>query len=339
MKFAVVVGNPPYQKNNDLRNRDDAIYHHLMELGFKIAERCVFITPARFLFGVGSTPSAWNQKLLNDRHFQVERYYPDASEVFAHADIKGGLAVTSYHTNRVGTPVEFFIPDATLRAIYLKVKEASEDFAHNMSQIMQVQNKFNLQAVFADYPHYQPLMKTEKRITSAAFAQYPELFHGEVGAGEVQIYGRLNNERCYLAIDPRHLELSPNLDYYKVLVTSANGTGELGETLSTPIIAPPGVGYTQTFIGLGRFTTEFEAQALLKYLKTRFARLLLGLKKTTQNNKTPETWSKIPLQDFTPQADLDWSVSVAELDHQLFTKYGLSVAEQEYILTKVKEMV
>lgn len=339
MKFASAVGNPPYQQHHDLRNRDDAIYHHFMELGFQIAQHSVFITPARFLFGVGSTPSEWNHRVLHERHFQVERYFPDARAVFTHAEIKGGVAVTSYRVTHMGTPVELFIPDATLRAIYHKVKVGSENFAQNVSQIMQVQNKFNLNTVFADYRQYQPLMKTEKRLTSAAFAKYSELFHREVVEGEVLIYGRLNNERCYRAIDPRYLEASPNFNYYKVLVTSANGTGELGETLATPIVAPPRVGYTQTFIGLGCFATELEAQALLKYLKTRFARLLLGLKKTTQNNKTPETWSKIPLQDFTPHSDLDWSVSVAELDKQLFAKYGLSTAEQEYILTIVKEMV
>ena len=46
----------------------------------------------------------------------------------------------------------------------------------------------------------------------------------------------------------------------------------------------------------------------------------------------------IPLQDFTPASDIDWSKSIHEIDLQLYKKYGLSDEEINFIETHVKEM-
>ena len=91
----------------------------------------------------------------------------------------------------------------------------------------------------------------------------------------------------------------------------ANGTGAFGEILSTPVVGSPAIGHNQTFVSLGEFDTEFEAEALLKYLKSKFARSMLGIMKTTQNNQSKITWSKVPLQNFTKNSDIDWSRSIS----------------------------
>ena len=64
---------------------------------------------------------------------------------------------------------------------------------------------------------------------------------------------------------------------------------------------------------------------------------MLGTLKVTQNNAKP-TWANVPLQDFTPSSDIDWSKSIAEIDEQLFDKYELSDPERDFIRNKVKEM-
>ena len=64
---------------------------------------------------------------------------------------------------------------------------------------------------------------------------------------------------------------------------------------------------------------------------------MLGILKVTQNNAKP-TWAYVPLQDFTPASDIDWSKSIHEIDLQLYKKYGLSDAEINFIETHVKEM-
>ena len=76
---------------------------------------------------------------------------------------------------------------------------------------------------------------------------------------------------------------------------------------------------------------------MFEYIKTKFARVLLGVLKITQDN-TRDKWAKVPLQDFTSNSDIDWSQSIAELDAQLYRKYGLSQEEIDFIESKVKEM-
>lgn len=90
-------------------------------------------------------------------------------------------------------------------------------------------------------------------------------------------------------------------------------------------------------MSIGSFKTEQEAQALLKYVKSKFARVLLGILKTTQDNP-PEKWKFIPLQDFTVNSDIDWSKSISEIDQQLYAKYGLNQEEIDFIESHVKEM-
>ena len=75
----------------------------------------------------------------------------------------------------------------------------------------------------------------------------------------------------------------------------------------------------------------------MKYVKSKFARVLLGVLKITQDNN-PEKWSKVPVQDFTSNSDIDWSKSISEIDQQLYRKYGLSEDEINFIETKVQEM-
>ena len=69
----------------------------------------------------------------------------------------------------------------------------------------------------------------------------------------------------------------------------------------------------------------------------KFTRALLGVLKITQDNTRP-TWKLIPLQNFTPASDIDWTKPIPDIDRQLYAKYGLDDHEIEFIETHVKEM-
>ena len=134
-----------------------------------------------------------------------------------------------------------------------------------------------------------------------------------------------------------------SLDKYKAFISAANGaSGTLTNDgavrmISTPLIGDPGVGTTQTFLTVGAFDTSDEAEAVLKYIYTKFVRALLGVLKVTQHITSPK-WKYVPLQDFTPASDIDWTKSVADIDRQLYKKYGLDEAEIDFIEMHVKEM-
>ena len=91
----------------------------------------------------------------------------------------------------------------------------------------------------------------------------------EDGKDYIQIYGRQNNERLFKWIRRDYIDSHDNLDYYKVLVAKSNGSGAFGEALTSPVVGLPGQGHTQTFISIGKFETIEEAEACLKYIKTK----------------------------------------------------------------------
>ena len=124
---------------------------------------------------------------------------------------------------------------------------------------------------------------------------------------------------------------------WKIFVPQANGSGSIGEVLSTPLIGQPLIGHTETFLSVGSFDNEEEVKACYKYICSKFLRTLLGILKITQNNP-PEVWKYIPLQDFTSASDIDWSKTIPEIDRQLYAKYGLDAREIDFIETKVKAM-
>jgi len=134
-----------------------------------------------------------------------------------------------------------------------------------------------------------------------------------------------------------YLNDTVNFKKYKAFVPGASGTGAIGENISAPIIGRPFVGTTETFLSIGSFDSINEAENVIKYIKTKFARLMLGILKVTQAI-TPGKFKYVPLQDFTPTSDINWSKSIAEIDQQLYKKYGLTPDEITFIETHVKEM-
>ena len=75
---------------------------------------------------------------------------------------------------------------------------------------------------------------------------------------------------------------------------------------------------------------------MTKYIKTKFESFI-RCKKVTQDNPKG-VWNMVPIQDFTEKSDIDWSVSIANIDKQLYKKYGLSEEEISFIENNVKEM-
>lgn len=337
MKFDVIIGNPPYQEEVE-GTSNPPIYNFFMDEAYKNAQIVELITPARWLFDAGKTPKEWNKKMLSDRNLKVQFYEGDSSNVFSNTDIKGGVAITYRDSKKILGPIDVFSPNKELRSIADKLSAITKK--DNIVSHIYLQNRFNLSNLYSDYPYFKSIISSngkERRIVSSSFEKITAFTENPESKNDVRILGLIANRRLYKWIHRKYIEDNGNLDSYKVLLPKSNGKGELGESLSTPIIAQPNTGYTQSFIGFGAFSRKEEAEAMLKYLKTKFVRIALGILKITQDNP-PERWAYVPLQDFTSSSDIDWSKSVAEIDEQLFEKYGLDEPERVFIRTKVKEM-
>jgi len=311
-----------------------------IDLASQLSQRVSLITPARYLFDAGKTPKEWNSKILNDEHFKVVNYWADSTDVFPSVDIKGGVAVIYRDAKQSFGKIGTFTAYKELTSIANKVCKMSENGA--FAELIYAPESYRL----SDKLHEECSWVKERLskghlydITTNSFEKLPEIFKETylIKEEEVRFYGRYKNERCYRWIKRKYVEAHPNIDKYKVIVPKSNGSGTFGEALSTPLIGEPLIGVTQTFITIGAFDTRLEAEACLKYVKTKFARTMLGLLKATQHNPK-DTWRLVPLQDFTADSDIDWSQSVAEIDRQLYCKYGLDEKEIAFIEEKVRAM-
>lgn len=341
MKFDFVIGNPPYQEEQEGDNKTFAppIYNKFMDAAYEVAERVELIHPARFLFDAGSTPKAWNEKMLNDVHFKVLYYEPDSSAIFPTTDIKGGVVISYRDSEKDFGAIRVFTKYEELRSMLHKIREVKP-----LSDIVFSRTAYRLtETLHTDFPNaVNQLSKGHAYdMSTNIFERVPQVFFDEKpnnGKEYIQILGREGNDRVLKYIRRDYVNQVENLDKYKVILPKANGTGTLGEVLSTPIIGKPAIGHTETFISIGCFNTENEADNLLKYIKGKFCRTMLGTLKITQDN-TRQAWRMVPLQDFTPSSDIDWSKPIPEIDRQLYAKYGLSESEIEFIESHVKEMV
>ena len=341
VKFDVVIGNPPYQEETIGENSTFAppIYHKFTDLAYEVADKAVLITPARFLFNAGSTPKVWNKKMLEDEHLKVIYFEQNSANIFPNTDIKGGVAVTFRDANANFGAIETFTAFDTLNHILHKVAPMTKT---TLDSIISGRGVYKLSdKALLDHPEIENIQSKGHKfdVGSGAFKILSDIlyFDEKQSDKDVQILGLENLNRTYRWIKPDYLNPPESFYGYKIFIPKSNGSGALGEVLSTPLIGEPLIGATETFLSIGSFETQEEAEACLKYIKTKFARVLLGVLKITQDN-TRDKWAKVPLQDFTSNSDIDWSQSIAELDAQLYRKYGLSQEEIAFIESKVKEM-
>ena len=339
VRFDFAIGNPPYQESSENDSPcDRPVYNMFMDAAYQIADKTELITPARFLFNAGATPKGWNEKMLHDGHFKVLDYKPDSSEVFPNADIRGGVAITYYDNTTEGEAIGLYIPNPLLKSIAGKVMNA--DGFKPFSDIVSSTHEYVFSdAMREEHPEaIESLSNTT--LETNAFKNLPSVFSDEEpddGHEYIRILGVEGNKRAFKWIRRDYVKPSDNLDKWKVMVPKSNGSGAIGEKLSTPLIGAPLIGQTRSFLSIGSFETENEAEACLKYVKSRFLRCMLGVLKVTQNNPR-DTWACIPMQDFTSHSDIDWNASIANIDAKLYEKYNLSDGEIEFIIKNIKEM-
>ena len=182
----------------------------------------------------------------------------------------------------------------------------------------------------------------DRRVRANAFDVFDFFKVEPQNANAVRVLGLHETKRTYRYINREFLEECDWVNKYKVFVPESNGaSGMLGDEaariISHPALGLPNDGVTQTFIVVGSFETQEESNNLMKYILSKFCRLLLGSLKATQRNNS-STWLNVPLQDFSDNSDIDWSKSIPEIDKQLYAKYDLNEDEITFIESMIKSM-
>lgn len=322
MKFDVIIGNPPYQIGADGSTRDMPIYNLFVDSAKKMSPTYIcMIIPSRWM-ATGLGLSDFRKSMLNDRHIKTIVDFPDASEVFPSVEIKGGVCYflwdkshdgdcDSYlirNSNPIG-PIkrnlsehDIFVRDGQSASILRKVLKHNESSIIN---ILSADKEFGWTSNFSDF--------SEKYIM-----------------GSVPLYYIRKTKRNKGWIERDKVKKSPQLiDSWKVLIPAAGSDGgkKLPDyVLGKPLTAPNPSVCTQSFLFFS-LNTEKEAQNLETYLKTKFFRFLVSLRKITQH-ATRSTYTWVPIQDW----NKPWT------DDDLYSKYELTADEIDHIEAHITYM-
>jgi hypothetical protein len=349
LNFNVIAGNPPYQESksatSETRGNSSPLYHKFAEVTFRLGEYASLITPSKWL--TVESLSSFRNDTFESKHIHILHDYDDFKQVFPQALIAGGVSYWLHNSQEKSETCKWF-----------------EHFSnHVIGPIERELNANNFTRSFQDIAIVDKVRQnTEEYITSIASEDKPYNIRSNwdvVGkdckikysltsfANSVKCRGKLGEGRgartgwVYVAKDdiPTNSQEYANLDKWQVIENVICGHPDNYQDLVIvePIILPAGAICTETYRVFTPEGGEYGATCLKKYMMTRFFRyMLFTIKKT--NYAAKNTFANIPLQDFTPNSDIDWSKPIAEVDEQLFDKYKLTPEEREYIKSRVKEM-
>lgn len=337
MKFDVIVGNPPYQLSDGGGTGSSAmpIYQLFIEQAMKLKPRYyAFIIPSRWFVG-GKGLDNFRNLMLKDIHISHLVDFPNSADCFPGVDIKGGVCYFVHDENYTG-PCSFKIMNegevVSNQKRYLNAGDAGVVIRYSemisIVEKVRARHEQTLDSIVSSRKPYglcADVFKKPEKYNLPKLYQRREDLVGDA----ITVYGLEGNKRAerYVPLDYAFPSGQETIGKWKIFIPKAYGCGAIGETIPTPILGTPISACTETFIRIGAWRTEEEAQNALKYLKTKFFRFLVGVKKTTQNT-SKSTYSIVPLIDLYHE----WT------DKELYERYELADEEINFIEAMVKEM-
>lgn len=333
MKFNAIVGNPPYQVMGGSGGTNDApIFQEFAKAASKLSPSYItLIMPSKwFSGGRENLLGSFRRDMLTGGHIRKMVAFTNSNDIFPTVEIKGGICyyleegqyngVCDYVMVQNGKSIsamrdlnehDIFIRDTQLANIINKVQaRAKKDGVGMVEDIVSSDTPFGIPS--------NPKVSSKNPI--------------DVSPTRNQEY---NVELLYIDHLTRTIEYvrekdivknANDIQYPKVFIPKAGGTGNDSKVLGTPTIGKPGSVCSQTFL-YAKFETEVEANNFISYLKTRFLRILVSAIKTTQDAMSG-VYHFVPLQDFSET----WT------DEKLYAKYGITPDEQAYIESLIKPM-
>ena len=131
-------------------------------------------------------------------------------------------------------------------------------------------------------------------------------------------------------IEQKYIEKGAEMiPWHKVFIAKA-GSGS--DTFPHPILPAPFYGAPNTvcnesYLVIGPFKNKTVCDNVISYIKTKFFRFMVSLKKNTQN-AARNVYSFVPVQDFSKP----WT------DAELYEKYGLNDEEIAFIESMIRPM-
>jgi site-specific DNA-methyltransferase (adenine-specific) len=331
MKFDVIVGNPPYQLNDGGGSGTSAvpIYQKFVESAIRLNPRYfMMITPSRWFAG-GKGLDEFRMRMLKERRLRCLVDYPKLYDGFPGVKIRGGVSYFLWDRDYSGPCAVQTMWDGKPLGKPVKRDLGTYDVLVRRNEAVSILDKVRAYRV-SDRPE----QTLDKRVSGRKPFGFPSKFQGKKSpaglADPIKLYGNQAGRAVVSWIGRRAIRVNAAwVDEWKVLVSKAQGTSAAVETkfLSNPILARPREVCTETYLVAGRFKTEDAAARYADYLRTRFVRFLISLRKLTHN-------AARGVYAFVPDIPLDrgWT------DQKLYKRYDLTDQEIAFIESIVKPM-
>lgn len=321
MQFDVIIGNPPYQIGSAGGTRDIPIYQRFVEQAKKLEPRFLsMVIPSRWM-AAGLGLSDFRAAMLGDQRIRKLVDYPDSRELFPGVKLMGGACYFLWDRDnpglcettlvRVGEELEtverrldefdILVRDSRALGVLRKVRDRQES---SMFDVLSADKEFGLTSNFADYK-------------------------ADPFPSAIPLYAYQRGQRLVGWIARSQITKSAHLiDTWKVLIPAAGFESQIFPTLVLSSIrrAPNPSACTQTYLFLAA-SSEYEADCMESYVKTRFFRFLVWLRKVSQH-ATRSTYAWVPQQTW----DRHWT------DAALYDKYGITDDEQALIESIIRPL-
>lgn len=326
MQFDVIIGNPPFQLGDGGGGGGASatpIYNKFVEAALSLEPRyAAMITPSRWFSG-GKGLDEFRDKMLSDHHFIKLVDFPQLYDVFPGVKIRGGVSYWLWDREHDGAcEVVTMIGNDVIGTPSVRQLDAY-DVLVRRNEAVRILDKVM---------GFRVKGKPEPSLGDRVSARKPFGLTNERGKPTpsgvrhaVLVYG--NQQTSYL---PRTAITNNDdwVDHWKVLLVKAHGTSGRDDVtiLGEPVIAAPGSACTETYLVIGVCKSEVEARHLAAYMRTRFVRFLVSLRKITQNI-TRDSYKFVPLLP----------MNRAWTDADLYKRYGITAEQVAFIESLIAE--
>lgn len=340
LKFDAVVGNPPY--NYEAGRRKIPIYQDFIKSGSdpRLTKYASFITPDGFIKG-GQQLEPLRDYLMENPHLKKVVFYK--TPIFPGVAVEAAITLFDNTQTYAQTEKTIYKKDGTIESGTLDwsyrdvvVDDRKYQILHIYEQLIQkagsgVQTMTDLITSWAPFGLNTKCFKNNvEKFKSAADASHN--IRILVGEGEDFYWINPDDDFSYQDSNGRiEFVKLDNLQKWKMVFPKA---GTVDKSPLATRILKPGEIFTDKYLCI---FTDSEAEAINaeKYFNSKFYRAGLDSKATSWN--LYRQWhGNVPAQDFTAQSDIDWTKSGAELDRQLYDKYGFTAEDITLINSRIE---
>jgi hypothetical protein len=330
MKFNAIVGNPPYQvMDGGSKASATPVYQHFVEIAKRLQpDFFSMIMPAKWYNG-GRGLDDFRKSMLNDNRIQKIVDFVDSNDCFNGVDIAGGICYFLWDKAYSGKCSVITYSNGKRRKNERHLNEYKTFLRnHEAISIIEKITKDKESDYLASFVSSQKPFGLRTYVKPKDTGDLILRFSG--GKGHFDKAAVISGKEW--------------IDKWKVITSyltydHAGRADKEGKKriISTLEVLPPNEICTETYIVVCTFDNEVEANNLYSYMKTKFVRFLISELTSTQH-LSKDKFQFVPLQNFTFSSDIDWSKPFANIDRQLYAKYGLTEEEVAFIESMIKPM-